>query len=67
MGRSARRSQAGGRLVREEQAPSGLDGHLSFGHEANPVHGLDADVNALGSSLQQVTLDTVQGTAPTTP
>ena len=35
----------------------------SFGHQANPVHGLDADVNALGSSLQQVTLDTVQGTA----
>ena len=35
----------------------------SFGHEANPVHGLDSDVNALGSSLNQVTLDTVQGTA----
>jgi tight adherence protein B len=35
----------------------------SFGHEANPVHGLDTDVNALGSSLNQVTLDTVQGTA----
>ena len=35
----------------------------SFGHEANPVHGLDTDVNALGSSMNQVTLDTVQGTA----
>ena len=35
----------------------------SFGHEANPVHALDTDVNALGSSLNQVTLDTVQGTA----
>jgi tight adherence protein B len=36
---------------------------FSFGHEANPVHGLDSDVNALGSSMNQVTLDTVQGTA----
>jgi tight adherence protein B len=35
----------------------------SFGHEANPVHGLDTDVNALGSSMNQVTLDTVRGTA----
>ena len=35
----------------------------SFGHEANPVHGLDTDINALGSSMNQVTLDTVQGTA----
>ena len=26
----------------------------SFGHEANPVHGLDTDINALGSSLNQV-------------
>jgi tight adherence protein B len=35
----------------------------SFGHEANPVYHLDTDVNALSSSLNQVTLDTVQGTA----
>ena len=35
----------------------------SFGHEANPVHGLDTDINALGSSMNQVTLDTEQGTA----
>lgn len=35
----------------------------SFGHEANPVHGLDTDANVLSSSLDQVTLDTVQGTA----
>jgi tight adherence protein B len=35
----------------------------SFGHEANPVHALDPDVNALASSMNQVTLDTVQGTA----
>jgi tight adherence protein B len=35
----------------------------SFGHQANPVYKLDTDVNALASSLDQVTLDTVQGTA----
>ena len=35
----------------------------SFGHQANPVHALDTDPNALASSMQQVTLDTVQGTS----
>ena len=38
-------------------------GVYSFGHQANPVHALDTDPNALASSMQQVTLDTVQGTA----
>jgi tight adherence protein B len=38
-------------------------GIYSFGHQANPVHALDTDPNALASSLQQVQLDTVQGTA----
>ena len=37
-------------------------GVYSFGHQANPVHALDTDPNALASSMNQVTLDTVQGT-----
>jgi tight adherence protein B len=35
----------------------------SFGHEANPVHALDTDSDVLSSSMQQLQLDTVQGTA----
>ena len=38
-------------------------GVYSFGHQANPVHDLDTDPNALASSMQQVTLDTSPGTA----
>ena len=54
--------QAAASFVKNKRRPDSM-AIYSFGHEANPVHGLDADVNALGSSLQQVTLDTVQGTA----
>jgi tight adherence protein B len=54
--------QAAASFVKNKRGPDSMAVY-SFGHEANPVHGLDADVNALGSSLQQVTLDTVQGTA----
>jgi tight adherence protein B len=54
--------QAAASFVKNKRSPDSMAVY-SFGHEANPVHGLDADVNALGSSLQQVTLDTVQGTA----
>src|SRR5262249_50889322 len=54
--------QAASSFVRNKRRPDSM-AIYSFGHEANPVHGLDTDVNALGSSLQQVTLDTVQGTA----
>jgi tight adherence protein B len=35
----------------------------SFGHEANPVHALDTDSDVLSSSMQQLQLDTVRGTA----
>jgi tight adherence protein B len=54
--------QAASSFVKNKRRPDSM-AIYSFGHEANPVHGLDTDVNALGSSLEQVTLDTVQGTA----
>jgi tight adherence protein B len=66
------RSMAGPPLAAAKQAATSfLNGKraadsmaiYSFGHEANPVHGLDTDINALASSMNQVTLDTVQGTA----
>jgi tight adherence protein B len=54
--------QAASSFVKAKRAPDSMAVY-SFGHEANPVHGLDTDINALGSSLDQVQLDTVQGTA----
>ena len=35
----------------------------AFGHDATPLHALDTDSNVLGSSLRQLQLDTIQGTA----
>jgi tight adherence protein B len=66
------RSMAGAPLAAAKQAaaafvrakrPSDTMAIYSFGHEANPVQGLGTDVNVLESSMNQVTLDTVQGTA----
>jgi tight adherence protein B len=54
--------EAAASFVQAKRAPDSM-AIYSFGHEANPVHGLDTDINALGSSLDQVQLDTVQGTA----
>jgi tight adherence protein B len=54
--------QAAASFVRAKR-PADTMAIYSFGHEANPVQGLDTDVNVLGSSMNQVTLDTVQGTA----
>jgi tight adherence protein B len=54
--------QAAASFVKAKRAADSMAVY-SFGHEANPVHGLDTDTNVLSSSLDQVTLDTVQGTA----
>jgi tight adherence protein B len=35
----------------------------AFGHSANPLHALDTDTDVLTSSLHQLALDTLQGTA----
>jgi len=54
--------QAAASFIRAKR-PNDLIGLYSFGHTANPIQSPVTDRNVLASSLQQVALDTVQGTA----
>ena len=54
--------QAAASFVKAKR-PNDLIGIYSFGHTANPVHSPDTDRDVLASALQQIPLDTVQGTA----
>ena len=54
--------QAAAAFVRAKRASDSM-ALYAFGHSANPVHALDTDPDVLAGSLQQLSLDTTQGTA----
>jgi tight adherence protein B len=54
--------QAAGAFVKAKRKADSM-ALYAFGHNATPVHALDTDPDVLTASLQQLSLDPVQGTA----